>query len=99
RLDILLIASDAAPDRTGVRTDSLVLTSIDVHTGDVILFSLPRNLQRVPLPAGPLRDAWPDGFPDLLNGVYQHVTEHPTLLAGARDRGADAVQQVVANIL
>jgi polyisoprenyl-teichoic acid--peptidoglycan teichoic acid transferase len=99
RLNILLIASDAGPDRIGVRTDSLVLTSIDVHTGNVILFSLPRNLQQVPLPAGPLHDTWPDGFPDLLNGVYQHVTEHPTLMAGARDRGAAAVKAVVGNIL
>jgi polyisoprenyl-teichoic acid--peptidoglycan teichoic acid transferase len=99
RINILLVASDAGPDRTGVRTDSLVLTSIDVHTGNVIMFSLPRNLQHVPLPAGPLRDTWPDGFPDLINAVYQHVTEHPTLLAGARDRGAAAVKQVVGEVL
>jgi len=99
RINVLLVASDAGPDRYGVRTDSLVLTSIDVHTGNVVMFSLPRNLQRVPLPAGPLRDTWPDGFPDLLNGVYQHVTEHPRLLAGARDRGAEAVKQVVGGIL
>jgi LCP family protein required for cell wall assembly len=99
RLNVLLIASDAGPDRFGVRTDSLVLTSIDVHTGDVVMFSLPRNLQHVPMPAGPLRDTWPHRFPDLLNGVYQHVTEHPRLLAGARDRGAAAVKLVVSDIL
>jgi len=99
RLNVLLVASDAGPDRTGVRTDSLVLTSIDVHTGNVIMFSLPRNLQHVPLPAGPLRDTWPNGFPDLLNSVYQHVAEHPALLAGARDRGAEAVKRVVGGIL
>jgi LCP family protein required for cell wall assembly len=99
RLNVLLIASDAGPDRVGVRTDSLVLTSIDVHTGNVVMFSLPRNLQHVPMPAGPLREAWPDGFPDLLNSVYLHVTERPALLAGTRDRGAKAVKQVVSGIL
>jgi LCP family protein required for cell wall assembly len=99
RLNILLIASDAGPDRYGVRTDSLVLTSIDVHTGNVVMFSLPRNLQQVPMPAGPLRNTWPDGFPDLLNSVYEHVTDRPALLAGARDRGAEAVKRVVGEIL
>jgi len=99
RLNVLLVASDAGPDRTGVRTDSLVLTSINVHTGDVVMFSLPRNLQHAPMPAGPLAQTWPDGFPDLLNSVYKQVTDRPELLAGARDRGAEAVKRVVGEIL
>jgi LCP family protein required for cell wall assembly len=99
RVTILLLASDAGPDRTGTRTDSMVAASIDTHTGDVILFSLPRNLQEVPLPPGPLREQWPHGFPDLLNGVYQFVANQPQLLAGARDRGAAAIKSVVSYIL
>jgi LCP family protein required for cell wall assembly len=99
RVTILLLASDAGPDRTGVRTDSIVAASIDTRTGDVVLLSLPRNLQEVPMPPGPLQEQWPDGFPDLLNGVYEYVTERPTLLAGARDRGAEAVKQVVSYVL
>jgi LCP family protein required for cell wall assembly len=99
RVTILLLASDAGPDRTGTRTDSMVAASIDTHTGDVILFSLPRNLQEVPMPPGPLREQWPNGFPDLLNGVYQFVTNQPDLLKGARDRGATAIKSVVSYIL
>ena len=99
RVTILLLASDAGPDRTGVRTDSLVAASIDTHTGDVVLLRLPRTLQQVPMPPGPLRDQWPNGFPDLLNGVYEYVTERPGLLAGARDRGAEAVKRVVSYVL
>jgi len=99
RVTILLLASDAGPDRTGTRTDSVVAASIDTHTGDVTLFSLPRNLQKVALPPGPLRNAWPNGFPDLLNGVYQFVTNEPDLLKGARDRGAQAIKQVTSYIL
>ena len=99
RVTILLLASDAGPDRTGVRTDSIVAASIDTRTGDVVLLSLPRNLQQVPMPAGPLRERWPDGFPDLLNSVYEMVTESPGLLAGARDRGAEAVKRVVSYVL
>ena len=99
RVTILLLASDAGPDRTGTRTDSVVAASIDTHTGDVTLFSLPRNLQKVALPPGPLRDAWPHGFPDLLNGVYQFVTNEPNLLKGARDRGAQGIKEVASYIL
>ena len=98
-MTILLLASDAGPDRTGTRTDSVVAASINTHTGDVILFSLPRNLQNVPLPPGPLREQWPNGFPDLLNGVYQFVTNQPNLLKGARDRGAEAIKETASYIL
>ena len=102
RVTILLLASDAGPDRTGVRTDSMVAASIDTKSGDITLLSLPRNLQRIPMPPGPLQDAWPNGYngPDaLLNSVYENVTERPELLKGARDRGAEAVKQVISYIL
>jgi LCP family protein required for cell wall assembly len=99
---ILLLASDAGPDRTGVRTDSVVAARIDTHTGAITLFSLPRNLQQIPFPPGPLHDAYPDGLTGndgLLNAVYAAVTNKPDLLKGARDRGAEGVKQVVSYIL
>lgn len=99
RVTILLLASDAGPDRTGARTDSMVAASIDTRTGDVVLLSLPRNLQNVPMPPGPLRDEWPNGFPDLLNGVYEYVSERPNLLPGYKDRGAEAIKRVVSYVL
>lgn len=102
RVTILLLASDAGPDRTGVRTDSMVAASIDTRSGDVTLLSLPRNLQRVPMPPGPLQDEWPEGYTGsdaLLNSVYESVTERPELLKGARDRGAEAAKQVISYIL
>jgi polyisoprenyl-teichoic acid--peptidoglycan teichoic acid transferase len=102
RITILLLASDAGPDRTGVRTDSVVAASIDTHTGDIVLFSLPRNLQQIPFPPGPLHDAYPNGLTGndgLLNAVYEAVTNKPDLLKGARDRGAEGVKQVVSYIL
>jgi LCP family protein required for cell wall assembly len=99
RVTILLLASDAGPDRDGTRTDSMVAASIDTHTGDVVMLSLPRNLQEVQMPPGPLRDAWPNGFPELLNGVYKYVTDNPKLLAGYKDRGAEAIKRTVSYIL
>ena len=63
RVNVLLIGSDAGADRDGVRTDSPILASIDTHTGDAVLFGIPRNLQHVPFPPGtPMAEQYPDGF-------------------------------------
>src|SRR4051812_9994705 len=51
RVNVLLIGSDAGKGREGVRPDTLILASIDTQSGETTLFSLPRNLQRVPFPA------------------------------------------------
>ena len=56
-------AATAAPGREGVRTDTVIVASIDTHTGDTTLFSLPRNLENLPFPPGsPLAAAYPNGF-------------------------------------
>ncbi|MBK7624362.1 MAG: LCP family protein [Kineosporiaceae bacterium] len=52
RVNVLLIGSDAGADRIGIRPDTLILASINTRTGDTVLFSLPRNLQKVPFPPG-----------------------------------------------
>src|SRR3954447_14237808 len=78
RVNVLLIGSDAGADRVGVRTDSILLASIDTHTGDAVIFGLPRNLQHVPFsPGTPMAQQYPRGFwcPDqscLLNAMWQY---------------------------
>ena len=63
RENVLLIGSDAGSDRIGVRPDTMILASINPQTGNTVLFSLPRNLQRAPFaPGTPGARAWPDGF-------------------------------------
>jgi polyisoprenyl-teichoic acid--peptidoglycan teichoic acid transferase len=98
RVNLLLIASDSGPDRQGVRTDSMVVFSADTHTGDVVLFSLPRNLAHAPLPKGPLAAKWPGGFDDLLNALYRRVTDDK-VLPGFKDPGAQALKETTGNIL
>ncbi|WP_353510026.1 LCP family protein [Intrasporangium sp.] len=62
RVNILLLGSDAGVGRTGTRTDSMVVASVDTKSGRTVLISLPRNFQRVPLPrSSKLRDIWPSG--------------------------------------
>jgi len=101
RINVLLIGSDAGPDRVGVRTDTLVVASIDTRTGDTILVSLPRNLENVPFPDGsPLHALYPHGYACgdecLLNAVWRNVGEaHPDLFPGDPNPGLTATWQAV----
>jgi LCP family protein required for cell wall assembly len=62
RVTVLLLGSDAGADRTGVRTDSMIVASIDTRSGRTTLVSLPRNLLFAPLaPHSPLRARYPSG--------------------------------------
>jgi LCP family protein required for cell wall assembly len=62
RVSILLLGSDAASDRKGTRTDSMILASIDTASGRTTLISMPRNLLFAPLaPDSPLRQRYPSG--------------------------------------
>jgi anionic cell wall polymer biosynthesis LytR-Cps2A-Psr (LCP) family protein len=108
RLNVLLVGADAARNRPGARTDSLTLASVDTHTGQTVLFGLPRNLEHVPLPAGPARDMFPWGFqgggtttPGLLNEVYEWGADHPETGPGLEphDRGIALLKGTVSEIL
>jgi LCP family protein required for cell wall assembly len=50
RLTILLVGADEGPGRDGLRTDSMIVATVDVESGEAALFGLPRNFKRVPLP-------------------------------------------------
>jgi polyisoprenyl-teichoic acid--peptidoglycan teichoic acid transferase len=103
RYNVLLMGGDAGAGRVGLRPDSLTVASIDEETGRTVLFSLPRNLEDVPFPAGtPMHAAYPDGFDCegcYLNGVYTWASDH----AGRFPRrvgnvGAYATEQAVQAI-
>jgi LCP family protein required for cell wall assembly len=63
RMNVLLIGSDAGASRVGVRPDTMILASIDTKSGNTVLFSLPRSLQKAPFaPGSPGAKAWPNGY-------------------------------------
>jgi LCP family protein required for cell wall assembly len=77
RLNLLLLGGDAGPGRFLVRTDTMILLSVDVATGRAALFGIPRNLLNVPLPPESAK-AFPDGrFPGLLNALWVYAIQHP----------------------
>ncbi|WP_181782428.1 LCP family protein, partial [Pseudonocardia pini] len=103
-------ATSAAPrrTRTGTRTDTMMLASIDTKTGRTTLFGLPRNIQRAEFPPGsPMAEEFPNGFHDpsdplsgnyLLNAVYAYAHEHPALAPSGPtdDIGKNLLQSTIS---
>jgi LCP family protein required for cell wall assembly len=108
RVNLLLLGGDGNVHRDGVRTDSMILASIDTRTGRTVMFSLPRNLEKAQFPVdSPLHGLYPDGFTGytdeanwLLNAVYGQVPIlHPGILGRSDNEGADALKQAVSGSL
>lgn len=105
RVNVLLLGGDAGSNRYGMRTDSMMVASIDVEHGDVVLIGLPRNLENTQFPEGTaLAERYPPpyGFDELLNEVYQTVAEEPEKLAvdpSADDPAAATLKSVIAHLV
>jgi LCP family protein required for cell wall assembly len=111
RVNVLLLGGDGGIGRTGIRTDSVILLSMDTHTGKSVMFSLPRNMMNAQFPEdSPLHDAFPDGFRSsdpnadpgnwMLNAIYGQVPAlYPHVLGNSENEGADAIKQAVAGSL
>lgn len=104
RVNVLLLGSDAGTDRVGVRTDSMMVASINTRTGDTVLFGVPRNLENAPIPASnPLSTLYPDGFncgdECLINGIWTLATDHPELFPDDPNPGLRSIRDVIGEVL
>jgi len=108
RVNVLLLGGDGGVHRIGIRTDSVMVASIEPDTGETVLFGLPRNLAEVPFPErSELDQLYPEGFTGegdplewMLNAVYGKVPElHPDVFADAENPGAEAVKQAAGGAL
>ncbi|HUG31856.1 MAG TPA: LCP family protein [Acidimicrobiia bacterium] len=91
RLNILLLGGDAGPGRSGLRTDTMMVASIDPVSGDSALIGLPRNFGGVTFKDGsevPVRR---------LNHVYGWASDQRDRFGGP-DPGAAALSNVAENI-
>ncbi|HEY0694257.1 MAG TPA: LCP family protein [Kribbella sp.] len=103
RYNVLLLGGDSGANRIGTRPDSITLASIDADTGRTVLIGLPRNMAKVPFPAGTaMAKQFPDGFKwkncaenCLLNGVYTYAMGHKQLFPGVQEPGLLATRQAV----
>lgn len=99
RLDLLLIGADAGPGRYSLRTDTMIILSVDIPTGRAALFGVPRNLMNVPLPDGPDRAFDCACYPDIMNSLYLYAMANPDSFPGGDDeRGYMAVQNAIAKL-
>jgi LCP family protein required for cell wall assembly len=100
RLDVLLIGADSGPGRWSLRTDTLVVLSVDVASGEAALFSIPRNMVNVPLPKESRRAFTCRCFPQMINGLYVYAQGHPGQFPGKDDvRGLRAVQMAIGTLI
>jgi polyisoprenyl-teichoic acid--peptidoglycan teichoic acid transferase len=105
RYNFLMMGGDAGDDRTGRRTDSLSVMSVDAKTGQTAIISVPRNLQNAQFSEdSPMRAIYPDGYDCgdecLINAINTEVTnEHADLYPGVADPGAQATLEAVSGTL
>lgn len=105
RVNVLLLGSDAGPDRFAVRTDSIIVASIDTRTGNTALISIPRNLQKVPFPSdNPLHKIYPNGFncgnECLMDAVWTEagINHKDKFPASEKNPGLNTTREVVSQI-
>lgn len=114
RLNILILGGDSGTNRSstlGDRTDTVMVASIDTHSGATTLFTLPRNTEKMPFPSdSPLHKYYPNGFYNgtgadraeyLLNAMYRNVPGRVphNVLGKTKNFAADVVKVSVGEAL
>ena len=99
RLTVALLGSDAGFDRAGVRTDTIIVLSIDMATGDAAAFNVPRNWRHMTFPEGtPASELWPDGYPEIANEIYGLGQRVPEAFPGVGDTAGHAIKSALAQL-
>ena len=97
RLNILLIGADEQAG--GHNTDTLITVSIDPITKQVAMFSLPRDTQEVPVPAGPAQRVWGTTYGQKINSWLVNNRRRSDLWPGTdRTRGYNSLKAIVGNL-
>jgi len=103
RVNVLLLGGDAGVGRSGIRTDTMIVLSVDPVTGWTAMFGIPRNLIHVPIPPdSPAFGAYDcDGgcFPQIANEIYQSGLQRPDLFPGGPNSGGNAAKQILGYLL
>jgi len=97
RLNVVLLGADAGEGRTGVRTDTTIVVSIDPSTGHTVMLSVPRDLSNAPLP--PEMGLWGcDCFPDLITHLYDAAEREPGAFPGPGEPPFNAIKGALGEI-
>jgi len=101
RVNVLLVGGESGVGRTGIRTDRMIVVSIDPQTGATATFSVPRNIVQLPIPEGiPAYDSFGcNCFPGLANEIYQYGLANPGEFPGGPNTGGNASKTILGNLL
>ena len=99
RITVLLIGLDEGYGREGARADSINVATLDMETGRVAMFGIPRNLKRTPLGPKTSEALGMTEFPEIVNGLYGAALAHPEIAPDGGDPGAEAIQETAEAIL
>jgi LCP family protein required for cell wall assembly len=102
-VNILLMGADSGVGRESIRTDTMVIVSIDPETGWTAMFSIPRNLKQIPLPPDHPAATWwgdtcPGCYPQTLFLMYADALARPDLW-GEPNSGANAMKATLGYLL
>ncbi len=97
RLNILLIGADTQGG--GYNTDTLITVSIDPVTKQVAMFSLPRDMTSIPVPAGPARRLWGSTYGQKINSFYVNNRNRSDVWPGKKGvRGYNALKSTLGEL-
>lgn len=98
RLNVVVLGADAGAGRTGLRTDTTIVLSIEPASGDTVMVSIPRNLSNAPLPDG--MGIWEcNCFPDLITHLWDAAERMPDAFPGPGQPPINAIKGALGEIL
>ena len=97
RLNILLIGADEQGG--GHRTDTMITVSIDPKSGEVVMFTLPRDTVDVPVPPGAPRNVWGATYSAKINSFLSSAAARPDAFPGTKaTRGYTGLKAILGNL-
>ncbi len=97
RLNVLLIGSDRRPGEGSYNTDTLIVASVDPASGQVAMFSLPRDTTGIPL-AGPARSFFGTTWNRKINALFQQARARPDIFPGGKQSGYQALKDTLGGL-
>jgi LCP family protein required for cell wall assembly len=98
RLNVLLIGADRRPGEGSYNTDTLIVASVDPKTGQVAMFSLPRDTVGVPLPDIPARATFGSTWNRKINALFQQARARPDLFPGGKKSGYETLKRTLGGL-
>ena len=101
RLNVLLVGVDQRPAQNTFNTDTMIVASIDPTTGQVSMFSVPRDFEQIPLPPSWPAAAYYGGvYPNKVNSIWTAAQGAPSLFPGTdANRGVTALKGAIGYML